>query len=83
MERASFTEEQIITILKEQENGLPTKDVCRKAGIISATFYKPHLTLSDLSLSCFVILVNYDLAYIIPNHLSSHQEWIDGIAIMT
>ena len=40
MKRSRFTEEQIISILKEQENGLPTKDVCRQAGISSATFYK-------------------------------------------
>lgn len=40
MKRSRFSEEQIIAILKEQENGLPTKDVCRKAGISSATFYK-------------------------------------------
>lgn len=40
MKRSRFTEEQIIAILKKQENGLPTKDVCRQAGISSATFYK-------------------------------------------
>ena len=40
MKRSRFSEEQIIAILKEQENGLPTQDVCRKAGISSATFYK-------------------------------------------
>ena len=40
MKRSRFSEEQIITILKEQENGLPTKDVCRRHGISSATFYK-------------------------------------------
>lgn len=40
MKRSCFNEEKIIAILKEQENGLPTKDVCRKAGISSATFYK-------------------------------------------
>ncbi len=34
-----FTEEQIIKILKEQEAGLGTGDVCRKHGISSATFY--------------------------------------------
>ena len=32
MKRSRFSEEQIITILKEQENGLPTKDVCRRHG---------------------------------------------------
>ena len=40
MKRSRFSEEQIIAILKEQENGLSTKDVCRRHGISSATFYK-------------------------------------------
>ena len=40
MKRSRFSEEQIIAILKEQENGLPTKDVCRRHGISTATFYK-------------------------------------------
>ena len=35
-----FTEEQIIGILREQEAGAKTADVCRKHGISSATFYK-------------------------------------------
>ena len=35
-----FTEEQIIAILREQEAGAKTADVCRKYGISSATFYK-------------------------------------------
>jgi putative transposase len=40
MKRSRFTEEQIIGILREQEAGLPTSDVCRKHGISSSTFYK-------------------------------------------
>jgi len=40
MKRSRFTEEQIIRILKEQETGLPTAEVCRKHGISSASFYK-------------------------------------------
>jgi len=40
MKRSRFSEEQIIAILKEQENGLATKEVCRRHGISSATFYK-------------------------------------------
>ena len=40
MKRSRFTEEQIIGILKEQEAGAATADVCRKHGISSATFYK-------------------------------------------
>ncbi len=34
-----FSEEQIIGILKEQEGGLKTGDVCRRHGISAATFY--------------------------------------------
>ena len=40
MKRGRFSEEQIIGILKEQEAGAATADVCRRHGISSATFYK-------------------------------------------
>jgi putative transposase len=32
MERSSFTAEQIIALLKEQEAGVPTAEVCRVIG---------------------------------------------------
>lgn len=40
MRASRFTEEQIIAILREQEVGAKTVDVCRKHGVSSATFYK-------------------------------------------
>ena len=40
MKRLRFTEEQIIGVLREQEAGMKTADVCRKHGISDATFYK-------------------------------------------
>ena len=40
MKRSRFSEEQIIAVLKEQEAGMPTAEVCRRHGISSATCYK-------------------------------------------
>ena len=40
MKLSRFTEEQIFGILREQEAGAATADVCRRHGVSSATFYK-------------------------------------------
>jgi putative transposase len=40
MKRSRFSEEQIIGLLKEQEAGAATADLCRRHCISSATFYK-------------------------------------------
>src|SRR5487761_1096139 len=39
-EARRFTEEQIIALLREQEGGAKTAEVCRKHGISGATFDK-------------------------------------------
>jgi len=38
MKRSRFSEEQIVTLLREQEAGVKTAEVCRKHGISDATF---------------------------------------------
>ena len=38
--KKGFTEQQIIQILKEQEAGERTADVCRRLGISQPMFYK-------------------------------------------
>ncbi len=40
MRRSRFSEEQVIAILREQEAGAATAEVCRRHGISDATFYK-------------------------------------------
>jgi putative transposase len=40
MRRSRFGEEQNIAILREQEAGAATGEVCRRHGISDATFYK-------------------------------------------
>ncbi|MCL5777890.1 IS3 family transposase [Limibaculum sp. FT325] len=51
MKRSRFTEEQIIAILKLQESGVATADVCREHGISSATFYKWKAKFGGLEVS--------------------------------
>lgn len=51
MRRSRFSEEQIIAILKEQEAGVPTADVCRRHGVSGATFYKWKAKFGGLEIS--------------------------------
>lgn len=39
MNRPKFNEEQIIAVMREQEAGVATADVCRRHGTSSATFF--------------------------------------------
>jgi putative transposase len=39
MRKTTFTEHQIISILKQQETGIKVADLCREHGISDATFY--------------------------------------------
>jgi len=40
MRKSRFTEAQIIGVIKEQEAGMPTAEVCRWHGLSQSTFYK-------------------------------------------
>jgi putative transposase len=40
MRKSRFSDEQIIAIIKEQESGRPTADLCRKHGVSEATFFR-------------------------------------------
>lgn len=39
MKKTRFTETQIVSTLKRQEAGIPTREICRELGISEATFY--------------------------------------------
>ena len=51
MRPSRFSEEQIIAILKEQEAGAKTAEVCRRHGISDATFYKWEAKYGGLDVS--------------------------------
>ncbi len=51
MKRSRFSDEQIIAILKEQEAGVPTANVCRRHGVSSATFYRWKAKFGGLEVS--------------------------------
>jgi putative transposase len=51
MRKSRFTEVQIIGMIKEQEAGLPTAELCRKHGLSPATFYKLKAKYGGMDLS--------------------------------
>ncbi len=51
MRKVRFTEAQIIGMIKEQEAGMPTAEVCRKHGLSQGTFYKYKSTYGGMEVS--------------------------------
>ena len=51
MKKGRFKEEQIISILKEHDAGMPTGELCRKYGISDATVYNWKVKYGGLTVS--------------------------------
>ena len=51
MKRSRFSDEQIIAILREHENGTKTDELCRRHGISPATFYVWRKKLGGMEVS--------------------------------
>ena len=51
MKASKFTEAQIVFVLKQAQDGTPTAEVCRKAGISDVTFYNWRKKYAGLMLS--------------------------------
>ena len=51
MKKSRFNEAQIIGVLREQEAGSPTAEVCRRHGISEQTFYRWKAKYSGMTVS--------------------------------
>ena len=51
MKKSRYTDSQTLSILKQDENGLPVVELCREHGMRSATFYKWRAKYGDMNAS--------------------------------
>lgn len=51
MKKSKFSDSQIMSIIKQNEAGIPVPELCREHGISSATFYKWRAKYGGMDLS--------------------------------
>lgn len=51
MKKSRFSDSQILSILKQAENGVPVPELCREHGMSSASFYKWRAKLGGMDAS--------------------------------
>jgi putative transposase len=51
MKKSRFSEQKIVSILKQAEDGMSVQDLCRKHGISNATFYNWRSKYGGMSVS--------------------------------
>lgn len=51
MKKSTYSDSQIVSILKEAEAGQPVKEICRKYGVSSACYYQRKARFGGLSVS--------------------------------
>ena len=51
MKKSKFSEQKIVSILKQAEDGLSVQDLCREHGISNATFYNWRSKYGGMSVS--------------------------------
>ena len=54
MKKSRYNESQIISILKEAENGVPVADLCRKHGMSDASFYNWRAKYGGMDVSMMI-----------------------------
>ena len=51
MPKKSFTEQQIVSALREAESGVPIVEVCRRVGVTETTFFRWRKQFAGLGIS--------------------------------